>query len=198
MSVFESNLSLIREAILRSPYFKAGMIVAVDGRCASGKSTMAAALADVFRAEGYSCNLVHMDDFFLRPEQRTSERLATPGENVDHERFLEEVLPPLSKGASCTYRPYNCQMQALDAPIALEAAQITIVEGSYACHPALWDYYAMRIFLWVGEDTQLKRIAARSGEAAVEAFRQKWIPLEEAYFKHYALSERCDLVLRNE
>ena len=29
-------------------------------------------------------NLIHMDDFFLRPHQRSRERLAIPGENIDH------------------------------------------------------------------------------------------------------------------
>ena len=43
------------------------LLIAVDGRCASGKTTLAASLE---RETG--CNVVHMDDFFLRPEQRFS------------------------------------------------------------------------------------------------------------------------------
>ena len=56
--------------------------VAIDGRCGSGKSTLAALLAARF-----DCTLVHADDFFLRPEQRTPARLAQPGGNFDRERF---------------------------------------------------------------------------------------------------------------
>ena len=52
-----------------------------------------------------------MDHFFLRPEQRTPERLRTPGENVDHERFLEEVLCPLRAGRVFWYRPFDCSVQ---------------------------------------------------------------------------------------
>lgn len=36
------------------------------------------------------------DDFFLRPEQRTPERLAEPGGNLDRERMKSEVIDRLS------------------------------------------------------------------------------------------------------
>ena len=77
----------LRTRIEREAQDKDSFIVAIDGRCASGKTTVATALAGLLNA-----NLIHMDDFFLRKEQRTPERLATPGENIDHERFLEEVF----------------------------------------------------------------------------------------------------------
>ncbi|MFR7635787.1 MAG: hypothetical protein ACLUYZ_00015 [Lachnospiraceae bacterium] len=60
-----------------------------------------------------------MDDFFLRPEQRTAARLAQPGENVDHERFLSEVLQPALRGEAVTYHPFRCARQALDEPVTV-------------------------------------------------------------------------------
>ena len=66
------------------------VIVAIDGKCTSGKTTLASKLAEL-----YDCNVFHMDDFFLRPEQRTPERFAEVGGNVDYELFLEEVRLPL-------------------------------------------------------------------------------------------------------
>lgn len=80
------------------------VLVAIDGRCAAGKTTLAASLQAQL-----ACNVFHMDDFFLRPEQRTPERLRQPGGNVDFERFLTEVLRPLRDGAPVTYRPYDCE-----------------------------------------------------------------------------------------
>ena len=79
---------------------KEKIIVAIDGRCGSGKTTLAARLQKDLR-----CAVYHMDDFFPRPEQRTEERLSRPGENVDHERFLEEVLLPLHGTQPVTFRP---------------------------------------------------------------------------------------------
>ena len=66
------------------------VLIAIDGRCGSGKSTLGEYLQKTAGAQ-----LLHMDDYYLRPEQRTRERYETPGENVDHERFLEEVMEPL-------------------------------------------------------------------------------------------------------
>ena len=102
--------------------------------------------------------------FFLRPEQRTPERLRQPGGNVDFERFLTEVLRPLRDGAPVTYRPYDCRTQQLCAPVHAEARPVNLIEGSYACHPALWDLYDLHVFLSVGPEEQHRRIAARNGE----------------------------------
>ena len=69
------------------------VLLAVDGRCGGGKSTIAEMLAD-----RYAASVIHIDDFFLRPEQRTMERLKEPGGNVDRERFMQEVALPLLEG----------------------------------------------------------------------------------------------------
>ncbi len=181
MELLEQLLPVLEE--------KKPRILAIDGRCGSGKTTLAEALRQVL-----PCQVVHMDEFFLRPHQRTEARLAIPGENVDHERFLQEVLLPLKAGKSFAYRPYNCSSQGLQAPVALQPGMLTIVEGSYCCHPALWDFYDLRIFLTVGREEQLRRIEKRSGAEKLKQFKTRWIPLEEAYFSRFDLKNRCDLV----
>ena len=165
------------------------LLVAIDGRCASGKSTLAGEL----RRE-LDCAVFHMDDFFPRPEQRTDERLRTPGGNVDYERFGEEVLFPLRRGAEqVVLRTYDCAAQALRPPVRADAGRIVLIEGSYSCHPALWDAYDLRIFLTVSAQEQAERIRARNGEDALRVFLDRWIPLEERYFAAFRIQERCDL-----
>ena len=163
------------------------LLIAIDGRCAAGKTTLAAEL------QGETgCNVVHMDDFFLRPEQRTAQRLAQSGGNVDWERFQAEVLIPLRQGISFSYRPYDCRTQALKEAVQVSPRAVTLVEGSYSCHPQLWNYYGLRLFLTVDPQEQLRRIRLRSGPEALEVFRTRWIPLEEQYFRAYSIPERCD------
>jgi hypothetical protein len=82
-----------------------------------------------------------MDDFFLRPEQRTAKRLKMPGENVDYERFLEEVLLPYKAGAALSYRPFDCSTQQLQAPVHIVPGKLLIVEGAYSCHKSLYEHY---------------------------------------------------------
>ncbi|MCD8130589.1 MAG: AAA family ATPase [Lachnospiraceae bacterium] len=164
------------------------ILIAIDGRCCVGKTTLAQSLQ-----KEIGCRVIHMDDFFLRPEQRTEKRYHEPGGNVDYERFLMEVMEPLAEHRPFSYRPYDCKRQALSEVIEVQPCDVAVIEGSYSCHPALWDFYDLRIFMDVGKEEQLRRIAKRNGEAALAVFREKWIPLEEAYIKAYDIEGRCDL-----
>ena len=178
-------ISAIDDLLLR----KKNILVAIDGRCGAGKTTLAKALQ-----AHYDCAVIPMDHFFLRLEQRTEARLAAPGENMDHERFLAEVLLPLKQGVPFTYRPFDCSRMELGEPIDIHPGALVIIEGSYACHPSLWRHYDLRIFLTVDPQEQLRRITIRNGTYA-RVFQEKWIPLEEAYFAAYRLEQHCDLLL---
>lgn len=166
------------------------IIIAIDGRCGSGKTTLATELATRFAS-----NLIHMDDFFLRPEQRTHERLSVPGENIDHERFLREVLLPLRQGHTFSYRPFSCGTQSLGEPITVEPKPITIIEGSYALHPLLRQLYDHKVFLSVDSQTQEMRIRKRNGDRAWIQFRDRWIPLEEKYILQCEVMSVADTVM---
>ena len=179
---------IIREEIQRILQINAAPLIAVDGRCASGKTTLAAQLQ-----KDFGCNVIHMDDFFLRSEQRTEERLRQPGGNIDWERFREEVLTPFRLGVPFSYRPYDCHLQDFREPISVIPNRLTVVEGSYSCHPELWDYYDLHIFLSASPDEQLRRIQERNGPDQAKVFQQKWIPLEEWYFQAFQIAQRCEL-----
>ena len=162
--------------------------VAIDGNCAAGKSTLAALLNRV-----YGCPVIPMDHFFLRPDQRTPERLAEPGGNVDYERFAQEVLRPLLKTGRACYRPYDCGTRMLADPVEVPPAPFWVVEGSYSLHPTLRDGYDLKVFLSVEPEEQLRRIERRNGPAMLERFRHEWIPMEERYFSTYAVRSGCTL-----
>lgn len=166
-------------------------VIAIDGRSAAGKTTLAAALA---RALG--AGVVHMDDFFLPGELRTPARLAQPGGNVHWERFAAEVLPLLRGGGAFAYRRFDCGAMAPGALVQVPAGRWRIVEGAYSCHPRLGGYMDLRLFADVPPAEQLARIGARGGAAAQEAFRTRWIPLEEAYLAAFPIREQADLVLQ--
>lgn len=165
------------------------LLIAIDGRCAAGKTTLAAALQ-----EKIDCNVIHMDYFFLRPEQRSEERLQEPGGNVDYERFLDEVMFPLMERRRFSYRKFDCKSMEMAEEIGVEPKAVTIVEGSYSCHPALWDFYDFHIFLSVEKEEQIRRIAERDGEGNVQVFAERWIPMEERYFEAYEIDERCEVL----
>ena len=162
--------------------------VAIDGNCGAGKTTLAGQLSRL-----YDCNLVHMDDFFLRPEQRTPERYEEIGGNVDYERFREEVLLPLQSGSPFSYRPFDCKTLTLSEPVPVIPKQLTIIEGSYSMHPYFGDPYDLKILLAVTPDLQRRRIQMRP-EHLQEQFFSRWIPMENRYLEHFRIRESCHLI----
>lgn len=164
--------------------------VAIEGGSASGKSTFSATLQAI-----YGCNVFHMDDFFLRPEQRTAARYAEVGGNVDRERFAHEVLRPLSAREAVCYRPFDCSRQMLGEPITVKPKPLTVVEGVYSMHPAFGRYYDLSLFLDIDAEQQRARILKRNSPALATRFFAEWIPLENAYFAGTDTKNRCDLSL---
>ena len=165
------------------------VLVAIDGDCAAGKTTLSEALAQI-----YECNVIHIDHFFLRPEQRTEQRLAEAGGNVDHERFREEVLEKLKIGECFSYQPFNCMRLDFDEPVLIQDKQLTIIEGSYSHHPTLSQAYDLKVFLSIPEEVQLKRILKRNGAVMFEKFRDIWIPMEKRYDEFFEIQKHSDLV----
>lgn len=165
------------------------VIVAIDGRCAAGKTTLSERLH-----RELNCTVVHMDDFFLRPEQRTAERYAVPGGNVDRERLETEVLIPISNGKSFSFRPFDCSTMTLSEPVEVVPCSVCVIEGTYSLHPDLAGYCDLRVFMTVSPDEQLARIAERN-PGKVDVFREKWIPLEEKYFDAFDIAAKADIVI---
>ncbi|MCI2057516.1 MAG: hypothetical protein LKJ86_10325 [Oscillibacter sp.] len=164
-------------------------IVAVDGRCGSGKTTFAR-LVQCF----FPCNVFHMDDFYLPLPRRAKNWEATPCGNMDLDRFLREVLLPARNGNPVSYRAFSCQRKEYLPPENISFQPLTLVEGSYALHPSLSPQYDLRIFLTCSKEAQSRRLQAREG-AYFTHFQQRWIPLEEAYFKQFHIRSHASTLL---
>lgn len=165
-------------------------IIALDGRCASGKTTLAQQLSKVTGA-----GVVHMDDFFLPVGLRTEARLAEPGGNVHYERFGEEVLNALKNPGAFRYRCFDCSRMSLGEEREIPEGSLRIVEGAYSCHPVFGEYMGLRVFCDVEPQEQLRRIRRRDGREMLENFQSRWIPMEEQYFRHFQIREQAHLAL---
>ncbi len=170
---------------------KERVIVAIDGNSGAGKSTLAALIEKVYAG----ATLVHMDDFFLQLHQRTAERYKTPGGNVDHERFLAEVLAPMRRGEAFCYRPFDCARMEISERRMIAPGKLCIVEGSYSLHPALEAAYDLKIVLRISAAEQVERILKRNGPQMLGRFVNEWIPMENLYFDVTRIDERADLII---
>ena len=181
--------NMLFQAVDRLLLEKSYVILAIDGPCTAGKTT----LADILNRK-YGCNVIPMDQFFLRPQQRTAERLAQPGGNVDYERFQQEVLQPLKAGTPFSYRPFSCAVQSLAPPVSVLPNRLTVIEGTYSTHPHFQNPYDLTVFLTIDPDIQQERVRQRETWKH-ERFFKEWIPMENAYFNRFLIRQNCNLVL---
>lgn len=193
MSNFD-NLAKNGAYVLFKPLFdeinsrlsKGDLILAIDGGSASGKTTLASLIQETFGGV-----IFHMDDFFLPPEMRTPERLCEVGGNVHRERFLSEVLIPLSEKKAVEYRKFNCSTGDFGDIVSVAPSRLTIVEGVYSMHDELCSYYGLSVFLESDKETQKNRILNRNPSKAMRFFNE-WIPLENVYFEKMNIKNKCD------
>lgn len=165
------------------------VLLALDGRCGSGKTTLAAQLAELFPDSA----VFHTDDYYLPPARRISNWAETPCANMDLTRLRDELLLPAQAGAAVCYRAYSCREGAYLPEQPLAPAPLYIVEGSYSHHPLLAGCYDLKVFVTCSQAEQVRRLQAREG-ARYENFVRRWIPLEEGYFAQYRIEEQADLV----
>ena len=165
-------------------------VILIEGHAGAGKSTLANILNDVFHYP-----IVHTDDFFLQPNQRTQERLCEVGGNLDYERFYNEVVKPINNKESFDYQIFDCMSMSLTdyAHICFDSS--IIVEGSYSMHPYFKDYATFKIFLDIDNQTQIERIRNRNGEFLTQKFINEWIPKENAYFDYFNIKDNADYII---
>ncbi len=162
-------------------------IVAIDGKCGSGKT-----LLSNFIKINYDCNVIKMDDFFIPENLQNSN---TYDENIDIDRFSEEVYHNLKNKVSFTYGVFDCNSQKISNKIFLKNKKLTIVEGSYSSCRFFEDMYDIKIFINIDSTTQIKRITERNGEKMSKIFANKWIPMENLYFEKYKIEKSADFIL---
>ena len=153
--------------------------VGVDGKGATGKTTLAARIAAALPGSV----LVHVDDF-ARPDVRGWER----------DRFVRQVLQPLLAG-----RPGRYQRWDFDRNVGAEwhtgAVWVPIiVEGVSATDEQLgvpWDF---TIWVEVPYEVRLARALERDGPERMDRWLTDWMPSEDAYEEAQRPQDRVDLV----
>ena len=167
-------------------------VIAVDGKAASGKTTLAKYLALILETDA-----VHMDDFFLPMELRSKARLSEPGGNVQYERFMTEVLPFLHQKKAFSYRRFDCSEMQIGATQNISISSWRIVEGAYSLHPKFGNYADLKVFFNISPEEQIARIRKRNGERKAKDFISRWIPMEEKYISAFNIKKQANIILGN-
>ena len=187
--VVEASYRQIYDVICAVEQADRPFVVGIDGMSSSGKTTM----GNLLKMNYPEANLFHMDDYFLQPHQRTTERLAEAGGNVDYERVYEEILSKLSDKNGLTYRAYDCQTQSIGEECFVPWSPLVFVEGCYSHHPYFGELYDLKVFSEISAEEQVERIRIRNGEKMLKRFVEEWIPRENKYFETYKIKEKSGL-----
>lgn len=175
--------------------------VAIDGRSAAGKTTLANALAkDLANRTPRPVIRAELDYFMRMVEDRAGYPYDSPESYYldawDYPMIRRELLVPLGPAGDRRYRanPHDEQTTAPDDAILL-------ADGVFLQRPELAGHWDLRIYLHIGLDESLRRGVDRDrhwmgGAAEAERrYRTKYLPAEERYLAEVRPRDRADVVL---
>lgn len=143
------------------------LLVAIDGRGGSGKSTFTALLHGALRGAGLTVvTTVSADGFVMNLRKEDWRPLPSmPGMRAPYrinvDRLRREVLETLHDGLSAQF-VYRDWWDAEKAEVRIVHSQgIVLVEGTYTLDRRLRDFYDERIFVECPEELTLERALAR-------------------------------------
>ncbi|MFB8354247.1 hypothetical protein [Streptomyces niveus] len=155
-------------------------LVAVDGHAGSGKSTFAARLAAALGG----APVLHLDD------------LATHDAFFDWTRRLtDDVLGPLSQGATARYAPYDWTLRRFRAPLPLPPAPVVLIEGVGAGRAAVRPWLARLLWMERGAEESWRRGRERDGPE-LSAFWDGWTRAETSHFAADPSRRFADVLVR--
>lgn len=172
-----SPSELVSLLLSRPPMLGSGRLLCVDGPAGAGKTTLAAAVAELVTA-----TVVHLDDLYDGwhglPRLRDQ---------------LDPLLLPLARGEAGSYRRYDWAAGRYASTVVVEPAPLLILEGVGS---GLAAYSSLRTLLvWVDApaDVRLARWRARDG-AEVEPFIADWTAAEAALFAAEGTRAAADVI----
>jgi uridine kinase len=183
-----ADLIEAERAGLRRPF-----MVAIDGRSGAGKSTFAAALAELTDAV-----VMDGDDFFAGgPGIGTDPPAARAARCIDWRR-MRGVMETLREGRAVSYCAFD--WDAFDGslrsvPTLIETAPVVIVEGVYTARPELADLLDLRVLLRVLDRVRDERLLKREG--TIGPWETQWHEAEDWYFANLAPPAHFDRIVDN-
>jgi len=170
--------------------------VAIEGRSAAGKTTLADDLAAAIRLRGREVIRSSIDDFHRPGHKFRSQRGEwTPrsyyDEGYDYAAFRDLLLLPLGPGGD-----RRCRAALFDSfhdewlPEEwheVGAGAVAIVDGAFLLRPDLAEHWEYVIWLDIDMETMVERARQRdvawvgSEQLVIERYRRRWIPTHELY-----------------
>ena len=191
------------------------LLVAIDGRCASGKTTLADEIAVAIAASRPEFQILRPSvDGFHHPRERRYQQgeFSARGyyeDAYDYSLLSESLLRPLS--GNCFPVPckqvchdWRTDMPSQAPPVLAGTTALLLFEGVFVLRTAIDFYWNLRILVEVSAECSIQRAIRRdagdfgSREAIVKKYRLRYEPAWQLYVEQEHPEQKADLIVYNE
>jgi uridine kinase len=148
-------------------------ILTIDGPAGAGKTTLAEELARKFVQEGFTVEVIHMDDLYNGWHDALGESLT---------QSLKNIVDGYNSGR-IHYVKYNWQRGDFSGPISLNSPDILILEGVGSGQSAIRSHIFASLWIDIEALIALERVIARDGEA-IRPYMEQWQLDQASHFQH--------------
>ena len=162
MTTRSAELRALLEAIAGR---RAPVLVALDGRSGTGKTTLADSIVTSLDAA-----IVQSDDFFAGGDESHWAAL-TPAERanacIDWRRLRTQALEPLLAGRSGRWHTFDFASGGGSATMTIDCKPATVIllDGAYSSRPELADLIGLSVLLQLPDAIRRNRLRKREGTA---------------------------------
>jgi len=181
------------------------LVVAIDGRSGSGKSTVAEVVAQAIGAVIVPC-----DDFFAANVSNAEWDRRPPAQRaadaIDWRRLTREAIEPLRAGRAARWFAFDFLAGPRDdgtyplqrTPTELTPKPVLLLDGAYSARPELADVLDLSVLVEAAPSTREARLAAREAADFLRQWHARWDPAEEYYFGRVRPRSAFDVVLQTD
>jgi uridine kinase len=200
-STAPSGVDKVVSEIHRLLRHKNPVLVAIDGRSGTGKSTLAQAIAS--RVQG---RIVLGDDFYSGGTDDAWQGMsaAEKVEKVmDWQRMRTQVLEPLLANKPASWHPLDFQpgigwVGWKHETVILHPAPVILVDGVYSARPELADLVDVAVLVSANDEERRKRLDLREGQGFMQRWHALWDAAEDYYITQICPPSFFDLVVRTD
>jgi uridine kinase len=197
--------------IIESAKSRHPLRVGIDGVDASGKTTLANALADYLQTQDRPIIRASIDGFHKPKSIRYQKGRNSPEgyykDSFNNRAIIDNLLAPLGSDCNSQYTTavfdFKTDSEVVMEPQSANPNSILIMEGVFLFRPELFKYWDLKIFITSDFETTVARAAKRDGwylgkeQDVIEKYNQRYVPGQKLYLKEANPELSADFVIDN-
>ena len=165
-------------------------LVCIDGPAGSGKTTLAAGLAEAATAAGRTVAVVHLDDLYDGWSALAGDRAVGLTRRID-----AGILTPLAAGRPGGYRRYDWPTATFAEQHAVPVVDVLVLEGCASAQRAWAGRTALAVWVEVDRGLRTRRWLERDDDVRAAMQCRDWQADEDAWFAADGTRARARLLL---